>query len=233
MRFLSQSYVIARGSVGGVTYTANQYHQLIARARTAPVNPNTTRQAQVRTCFDQASNLWRSCLDAQKLAWHAYAESCEYSGPLGNYTIPGRQMFIANNGVRLYMGVRGETITYTDLNAPVTPGFLGLFVGAVSAPDAIGTGFKIIIGNPANEDALIYSFMSRPFLGTRFRYKGPFGSESLIAVPVGSETLDSIEVIGLEEGMVYFVVIKSISAQTPCRLSTQQIVRCVAQTTAP
>jgi len=231
MRFLSQSMVIARGSVGGMTYTANQFHQLIARARTSPVNPNTTRQAQVRTAFDQASVQWRSCTDAAKLGWHNYADSCIYSGPLGNYTIPGRQMFIANNGVRLYLGVRGETITFTSYDAPTVPGFLGLNVGAVSAPDAVGTGFKIVIGNPSDENALIYAFISRAFNPTRFRYKGPFLSESLIGTPLAAETNGDIEVIGLTAGLVYFVVIKSISAQSPCRLSTQQIVRCVALTT--
>jgi hypothetical protein len=110
MRMLSQLATVARGSVGGVTFTANQHHAIVCRARVSPVNPMTQRQSQMRAAFGDAQSLYEALSAADKLAWQDYADTLTFEGPLGNYSVTGRSVCLGNLATALYLDDRGFNV---------------------------------------------------------------------------------------------------------------------------
>lgn len=71
------------GSIGGTTFARNRYGAY-ARARTKPVNPNSTRQAAVRTIMSYCRTAWYSTLTAvQRTQWALYANNVPMINRLG------------------------------------------------------------------------------------------------------------------------------------------------------
>ena len=229
-RFQSQVYTIIRGSVGGVTYTANQWHQLIARARTSPVNPSTTNQGVIRSAMGQVSSAWKNLTDAQRQAWDEYAQGCEYSGPMGKYSIPGRQMFCGVLSLAQYIDTR-ELYDLTIVpTPPVIPGFFGIGPVISSTPITVGTGIALSVGNSTGEDGVALVERSRPFEASRLRYKGPFISETAIAEICTDAASTLVEMMELEVDKIYFTRIRCITEAAPFRISAEYIFRHTAVT---
>lgn len=229
-KFLSQVYSTIRGSVGGITYTANQFQSLIARARVSPVNPNTPKQTMMRSSFSGASARWLAATDAVRTAWNDYALTCTYEGPLGTYSIPGRQMFISNISTALYLTARGVALEAITDAAPVVPGFLNPEDVAPVVPIIIGTGIRWSMGNHTGEEIYGYSERSVSWNPTRYRFKGPFLTETLDAIEIPDNTLQNLEFTGLAEDMIYFTNPRAISGQPPFRMSSPFYLRHVAET---
>lgn len=231
MKFLSQTMTQGRGSIGGVTFMANQWHQLVARARTSPVNPNTLYQTMIRSCFSGAEGLWEQETPASISAWEDYAATCKKGGPLGDYYLTGRLLYLRNITIALYLDSRGLAITDILTTPPVIPGWLDMQQVTVGPPIAPGTGFSVTIQNPAPETAFVYVFRSGPFNPTRTRYKGPWRSDLLIGTSVLSGAGVSHDFLGLELGLRYFFFLRAISDATPHRTSVRYIGSAIAQTT--
>lgn len=232
MRMLSHVASIARGSVGGLTYTANQFHQIVCRARTSPVNPNTTRQSQIRAAFANAGALWGLLSDADRTLWNEYAATLSYPGPLGSYTIPGRQVALGNVATAFYLDLRGTEVGSPDASPPATPGFLSCGNLIVAPPGAGLTGFTIAVLNDNAEDVSFYGFRTYAFGPARIRCKGPFLSESLVnADSVASAGSGLLVFTGLVEDMVYFVKLRCITEDPPYKLSRDYFIRAVAVAT--
>jgi hypothetical protein len=231
-RFLSQVYVVVRGSVGGITYLANQYHQLVARARTSPVQPNTPLQSAIKSAFSGAEATWLTLTAAEMSAWDVYAQGTSYKGPLNDYTVPGRLIFIAIQGFRNYMNGSYAAALPASNVAPGTLGWLNLTNVHSVPPAGPGTGVAVSIGTPPGlVGTRIFSEISPGFSPSRNRYKGPWvpGSSKISAnIPGGTSGL--VEYIGLVAGQVYFVRIRGIFSAGPYRISASFIVRCVAVT---
>lgn len=191
MRFLSQVYTIARGSVGGITYTANQWHQLVARARTSPVQPNTPFQTGIRSAFDAAEDDWRALTQAQRDDWTFYALTCVFTGPLGTYTVPGRQLFIGTLAWIKYAKGRnpGLSIVETD-TPPVIAGFFNPGSVLVSTYGGGSQGIALDVGNPGAEPAIAAIDISIAFNPSRNRYKGPWisSAKSIQVAVAGANT---------------------------------------------
>jgi len=63
------------GSIAGTTFARNRSGSY-ARAKTKPINPNTTLQNLVRATFAMLSARWAQTLtEAQRTAWNLYASS--------------------------------------------------------------------------------------------------------------------------------------------------------------
>lgn len=231
MRMLSTIASGMRGSVGGLTFSANQFHQIIVRQRTAPVNPNTTYQSMMRGAFGDAQSLYEALSEGNKLAWDAYADTLTYEGPLGNNTIPGRQVCLGNVATALYLDDRGIDVDTVDASPPPAPGFLSLADLDVGAPTQVGTGFSVNFRNNNPEDIVVYAQRSIPFNTGRKRYKGPFLSESLDSVEIIAANSGVIDFLNCNEDSVYFAVVRAISAEPPYRMCRPFFVRAVAQTT--
>lgn len=231
MRLLSHSWSIARGSVGGITYTANQFHQIIARARTAPVNPKTTRQTEIRSSFSGAAERWKNLTETERQGWRDYASTLVFEGPLGQYSVPGRQVFIGTIGTALYLQMRTAVPAIVDSIAPVIPGFLDIAgVTPLAFSDPGQTGIALSFVQNGAENIVGYSQRSVGWNQTRNRFKGPFLSETLTVASVIAPGSGSIEFSGLAVDLAYFMNPRFITEQGPFRMSTIFNLRSIAVT---
>lgn len=228
-KFLSQIMTIARGSVGGITFTANQFQQLIMRAKTSPVNPSSSVQSSIRSAFAQSCSRWGILTDAQRTAWNDYADTLQYTGPLGPYTMPGRQVMVGNLTLMLY----GNNYLGTPLTpiwtAPTTPGFTA-FSDVKPVEVSSGTGVALTISNATGKDMHALVERSIAFPASRNLYKGPFLSSTAQFVPCPDPTTVLLEFDGLEAGAVYFMRVRGIQTETAHRITPELIFRAVATT---
>lgn len=83
------------GSIAGTTHARNRFGQY-TRTRATPVNPNSPRQAAVRTLFGQASGNWGALDPAVKAAWETYAQNHPKLDPLGQTIFwTGHQWYVS------------------------------------------------------------------------------------------------------------------------------------------
>jgi hypothetical protein len=228
-RFLSQVYTLIRGSVGGVTYTANQFQSLIAKARVSPVNPATVNQGIIRSALAQASGAWKQLTQSGRDAWDAYADTCEFTGPMGTYKIPGRQMFVAVISLAQYINARELYSLTVTPTAPAIPGFFSPGPFSIVPPSSIGTGIGLSISNTTGTDGIVLIERSIAFNATRERYKGPFLSDTaqVVAIPSGAST--TVEFLDLAEDYVYFTRCRLLTDEAPFRMSASYIFRHIAE----
>lgn len=235
-RILSHVDVLRRGSVAGITYLSNQYHQIVARARTAPVQPQTPAQQLVRGFLSTAAAIWGFLPQATRDAWDDYAATCVYHGPLGPYSVTGRLQFIANyssvlNNRRLVVPF---AIIYKN-DAPIIPGFAelgGILVGPGLAP---GVGIiTLTFSNPNPDSLFVYAIRSIAWPATRARYKGPWVSQLVMGKILATGEAGFVTFTGLNSGMFYFFVCRGITASLmpgiPHRITAPRIIRSVAYT---
>jgi len=233
-KILSSPWSIIRGSIAGTTYLANQFHQIVARARTAPVQPNTIYQTHIRSALNAASDVWANLTSAVRLQWEMYANGLEWPGPLGPYTCPGRQVFIAGRSLQEYVNTRGLAVPTMVTTAPSTMlGFYNLKNVGCSAPTTPGTGVAVSFTTETATDALVYAEISQAFSPARYRYKGPWESASAQASVVPMATSGLIEFLGLEDGAIYFIRLKAVADDAPPRVSCEYIVRCIGEVISP
>jgi len=231
-RMLSHIGSVIRGSVGGLTYLANPYHQIVTRFRTCPCNPHTTDQGIIRSSFAMACSEWNLALDTVRAGWNEYAETLSFSGPLGPYSVPGRNIFIANYGTARYLLGKGITTVIPGTSPPVIPGFIGMSMISYGLPTT-GTGFKLSGYIPEEGDWMVYAYRSRPFSGSRYRFNGPFNSDSIKNVVGEDPSSWIIEFTDLTKDNIYFVKLRAISHKAPHRLSQEFIIRCIADDATP
>lgn len=234
MKFLSQVYTIARGSVGGITYTANQYHQLIARARTSPVNPGSTLQTAIRSAFTGAETLWKALTQRQRDDWKLYALNTPRQNPLGPITLTGRAFMRGVISLREYMASE-LGLVFVDADAgPATPGMLNIINVIPIPPAGPSTGCSISWTNPiGNPDIHLMLQISPAFEPTRESYKGPWDTTKNVgdSTPAGAAGFQ--EFVGLVEGKAYFMRLRAIYEEGPHKMSEDFIVRQVAVTVGP
>lgn len=94
------------GSVGATVYSHNRYGAYI-RARSVPVNPNTSRQVAVRNALRALSINWENVLTpAQRAAWEEYGDNVTWKNRLGDtVNLTGLSHFIRSNALRLQSGI--------------------------------------------------------------------------------------------------------------------------------
>lgn len=228
-KILSQIDSIRRGSVGGITYSANQWHQIIARARTAPVDPSTVNQGIIRSAMSFISSLWTNLSDEQRTAWDNYAETCVYSGPLGQYTITGRLMAMAALILPMYCNSRELIELVASAIPPVLPGFFTPGpINVIPYAGDPGIGIGLSIGNTTGEDGVAFVERSFAFNPSRNRFKGPFLSGPAQAVDLPDETSAALYFTGLAKDFVYFTYVRTFTKVAPFRISASYIFRHVA-----
>lgn len=229
-RVKSHIFSTMRGSVAGITYFANQFHQILARHRTSPVDPSTTRQGQVRQAFGAASILFEALTPVEQGRWNDYAQTLTFPNPLGPIQVPGRQVAVGNLGLREYLETLGEAFTATVDTSPTTTGFLTMSPLSIGGPTAPGTGFSVNIGNPNPEDINVVVEQSLIFNSTRNRFKGPFLSSSLQVEKVLTGVTGVLDItVGANDDIV-FVRLRAISETGPVRTSRPVILRAVVST---
>lgn len=234
-RALSQVYTIIRGSVGGLTYLSNQFHQIVIRARTAPVQPNTTLQTAVRSSMTAANNAWLNLTDVQRNAWDQYATGLPWPGPLGSYTVTGRLCMMAMKILREFIETMGYAVPTGPDTAPnLLMGFYNLSnVKATTFTPVSDTGVSVQYTTEAVDDCLVLAELSPPFPVTRMRYKGPWDTSHNQVDTGSAPSSNVIDFGGLNDGAVYFIRLRAVSDDAPGRISPEFIIRAIAVTNGP
>jgi len=127
---LGATVVGIRGTVGGITYSANgagPYCKLWARG----ANPRSEKQGAVRGRLGQMPELWRSISQSQKDDWNDYAAEPEQelTNSLGEgYYTTGYAWFCSCNTTLLSMGQSAIEDAPT-IAAPAAPSITYVFYG--------------------------------------------------------------------------------------------------------
>ncbi len=168
-----------RGSIAGNTWSRNRFGAYV-RSKVSPVNPNSTRQNQVRTRFSNISTRWSDTLtSAQRTGWKNYADGTPLTDQFGNPKIlTGNQMYVRTNTVALNSGVAAfDTAPFIPGQAAQIPvnnvnGNSNLTDSASGTPDNLqvvlagvpqfptgidGTSLSFYIGLPLSPGATYYS----------------------------------------------------------------------------
>lgn len=233
MRMLSIIASNMLGSVAGLTFLNNPFHQIVVRQRTVPVQPNTNAQVNSKAAFSAGIAAWEAATDAIRAGWNAYASTVTFVGPLGNYHPTGRMLAIAQYQVTGYLNSQISKVLTGGLSmaAPVKPGLLVFDLPVILDLAAPGTGFGIGITNENGEDVVAYAARSFQQSQARTFFKGPFDTSTLDSADIADSTGGVIEFTDLEDGGVYFARLRIISDDAPRRYSQEIILRAKARVT--
>ena len=93
------------GSMAGNTFARNRYGNYV-RARTKPINPQTSRQGAVRAVIQLLTTRWSQTITpTQRTAWNLYADSVSMKNKLGEVIkLSGFNHFIRSNSSLLRIG---------------------------------------------------------------------------------------------------------------------------------
>ena len=230
-RLLSPVASIMRGSVAGLTFTANTFHQIVVRQRTSPVQPGTNPQSRIRSAFTAASVLWKDATPTVRAAWDDYAKTLFYPGPLGPYQVPGRSVFISNLSLCYYLYLAGLMVTPPSTEPPTIAGFLSTNFYGYVPPTTPGTGYELNVNNPNDEPVLAICERSWAYELTRQFFKGPFVASTIVAPEVEPSTTETIPFLSLTANRVYFNKCRLLSSTAPFRVSPLFYIRAIASTT--
>lgn len=227
-KMLSQVASVIRGSVGGATYTANQFASIIMRARTNPTQPRTTFQTYARDALAAGSLAWAALTDAQRADWELYAQSCLYTSPVAPYYVTGRDIFLAGRTLVNYIGQRLSPAPIAYAIAPTVPGFYAVGGVSIQPPAALATGFKVRINNFGANGVHYAIQISQPFDVTRNRFQGPWNNNISQFGSLAAATSVDVPVVGLTAGRVYFVRVRIVTTTLWNKVATPSILRAIA-----
>jgi hypothetical protein len=219
---VSHPYSIIRGSIAGTTYLGNQFHPIVGRQRVSPVNPRTADQTLIRGAMGACAIIWKSILTvAQRLAWDNYALTCIYTKATGQYTIPGRSIFIAGRGLIEFLNNRFAVAVPVVNTAPTEPGFYT--VNNISATPGIAGQIDVTVNNFGTHDVQVLIQVSPPQNVSRNRYQGPWVQTWAVCddAPSGASTV--IPVTGLPSGLKFFLRVRAVVNDGPHAISIDYI----------
>lgn len=163
-----------RGSIGGTTFARGPYGAY-ARARTTPINPNSTLQQIVREKMSQAASAYAGITQAQKDAWALYAANTPTQNKLGQEIfLSGFNWYCACNAARLRDASLAQVAAGpTTFGRPDTPTAIAMSCTASSST----TSLAFAVGDSwvDEDDAALFVFLSQPrsigrtFVGPPYR----------------------------------------------------------------
>lgn len=186
----------ARGSIGGQVHSKNRFGNYI-RARTTPVNPQSSRQNAIRTAISALSQQWSNTLtQAQRDVWEVYAAAITRANKLGaQIKLTGFNHYIRSNAPRLQ---GGDPIVEDGPTTLTLPGADPVFECEVDeANQEISITFDPLLAWNIIDDGFMFIAMSIPkatgtnFIGGPFRVAGaidgntasPPTSPQILSVP--------------------------------------------------
>jgi len=109
----------ARGSIGGNVFSRNRYGNYM-RARTTPVNPQSSRQSAIRAIVASIAVIWNGTLTAvQRAAWGVFASNVPSTNKLGEViNLSGFNQFVKSNTVKLNAGLASLAVAPTIFTLP-------------------------------------------------------------------------------------------------------------------
>lgn len=161
------------GSIAGNTFARNRYGNYM-RARTKPVNPDSSRQVKVRAIIATLVERWNETLTAaQRTAWGTYADAIVMKNKLGeSIHLSGFNHFIRSNCsyVDLGGGYFDDGPTVLGL-AQQDPTFA---IAASAATQLISVTFDTGLDWVGESGAGMFLLDGRPQLVTRNFFAGPY-----------------------------------------------------------
>lgn len=122
----------ARGSIGGNVFSRNANGGYV-RNRTTPINPSTSKQANVRARMMTVINAWRAMTADEKHKWATQVSSNGYMSRVGeSQTYTGYQLFLKRN---LQLLAIGQPIV---VDIPVDPVFPDSYSDSLDLEAAVG-----------------------------------------------------------------------------------------------
>jgi len=161
------------GSIGATVYSHNRFGQYV-RARSVPVNPQSSRQQVARNTLRTLMAAWSAALTAaQRAEWTAYADAVSWLNRLGDtVTLTGIAHYLRSNAAILAAGLTRVDDGPAVLALPAGPGTFT--VTASEATQQISVAFDNT-EDWANEDAGALSvLMGMPQNATRSFFNGPW-----------------------------------------------------------
>lgn len=160
----------ASGTAGGTTASRNRYGAYF-RNKVIPVNPQSSLQSAQRSRFAQLVAAWSDLTQAQRDAWGVYANAIPKNDVFGQpITLPGRQVFIGNNALRLQAGLSIVTAGPTDLTIPG----LTAPTPTLTAGDPVSLAFTATDSWATEVGGALLLFCSSPKAPTRTYCRGPY-----------------------------------------------------------
>lgn len=182
------------GSFGGLTASRNKGGQYLRR-RSAPVNPNTSRQQLVRTIVGGLTQQWTSLLnETQRESWRVYAANTPFIDGLGQtVNISGVNAFVRANSTRALANNQGLVLLSTILTAPtifntgVAVGTVDTFDGDFTTPPGTITVSGDLNGTTdTTGDAFL--FVAPPQNEGRKFFKGPYQLAATVPIDATDDT---------------------------------------------
>jgi hypothetical protein len=171
MKFKSQVYTEASGSIGGITYSHNR-GGMYTRARAIPVNPNSEYQQAVRNYVRILTARWSQNLTAaNRAAWTTFADQVLIPDALGEpRKLPPLAHYVRANVPRLQLGGTvvdaGPTIyALPTMTAPVL---------TATAPSAGSLAFTNTDDWAGEIGGYMNLYISRGMGSTIGYFKGPY-----------------------------------------------------------
>lgn len=212
---LSHTMSVIRGSVGGLTYTKNQYAGIIMKRRMPPTNPNTLLQSEMRSVMSQVNYQWSNLLtQTERDDWDLYAMNTPLSGPIGEYNISGRLFFIAGRSLAQYLKNRFSLVGAVSNTAPTSPGLLGISAFSVVSATGPATGIDVSFSNLATEGVGFLVNVSAPYNASRQIAHGPWDSNLTEGGEVAGSGSPLVNIPSLVSGKRYFVRLRVVVLDT-------------------
>ena len=208
-----------RGSIGGQVHARNRFGNYV-RARTTPVNPQSTRQNVIRAIIQLLSQAWGNILtQVQRLGWEIYADNIVTTNKLGAQ--------INLTGFNHYIRSNAPILQALDTRVDDAPTILSLPPGD---PQMVGTvdeaGQQISVAFDENLDWLnqaeghMFIYMSQPksiattFVGGPFRFAGAIDGDD--TTPPTSPTVLTVPFVVAENQVI---VVRARISEEDGRLS--------------
>lgn len=178
MKYLSQVYSQASGSIGGITYSHNRFG-LYTRSRITPTNPQTGFQTQVRNAMSSLADRWVNVLtQAQRDAWTLYADNVPVLDKLGqSINLTGMNMYIRSNVPRVQFD-QIASVTVPTVDAGPTNFSLAetdpTAAMVMTAPQAGAISFDTGLPWVGEDDAFLLPYSGRPQNASIDFFKGPY-----------------------------------------------------------
>lgn len=168
------------GSIAGNTFARNRFGNYV-RARTKPVNPNTSGQQAVRNAMSELVGRWSSILTAaQRTAWTLYASSVSMKNRLGeDVNLTGFNHYIRSNAFLMRSGGTVVDDGPTTFNLAEQDGAFAVTIS--EATQLISVAFDDTLAWLDEDDAHMIVYCGQPQNPTINFFAGPWKYAGAIA----------------------------------------------------
>lgn len=161
------------GSIAGTTHARNRFGNY-TRARTKPVNPNSTLQALQRATLSYLVERWNNTLTAaQRIAWNSYAAAIAMKNRLGETVyLTGFNHYVRSNSILKRLALTVVDDGPEEIALPEKDPTFTISISAATQNIAMTIDNTLEWGNETG--GYLFVFEGVPQLHTRNFFGGPW-----------------------------------------------------------